>query len=111
MRLETRVVDVVGGRSGPRQRRRACRERLERDEVEDAAIEARPGAVALVAVVTVVADVHVRVRSTGGTTVRGCVIAVTAIARTMSNASRPGELEGQHGQQKEEGKTFHGGGV
>jgi len=59
MRRETLILEVVGHRAGLRQRWRRCCRRFERDEVEYAAVEARPSGVSIVGIVTIV-RMHVR---------------------------------------------------
>ena len=70
-----------------------------------AAIDSWSGCVATIAIVGVV---HMLVRRVAG---RGSMYAIVAIVLTMTHPRRPGNLEGQYGEQEQYYEMFHGGGV
>ena len=108
MRLVAGAGDCRGDRGGPGQRLRPCGRRFERDELQRAAVEARPRGVA---VVTAVAVVCVRMfRRERGTGRRRADAVITAL-RAMKAHCRPRDLEREQSQQEKDEETFHGGRV
>ena len=95
-------------RTGPGQNLHQCGGRFERDELQRAAVEARPRGVALV---TVVAVVCMRMRRMGRGAGRRRVGAIIAGLRAMKARCRPRDLEREQSQQEEDEETFHGGRV
>ena len=95
-------------RTGPGQSLHPCGGRFERDELQRAAVEARPHGVALV---TVAAVVCMRMRRMGRGAGRRRVGAIIAGLRAMKARCRPRDLERQHNQQEQHEVISHGAGV